>query len=1256
MAVVSVFVSSTFRDFHGERDVLVGPVRTTLDELVRPFGCRVEVVDLRWGVGAGDPEADDETKQRRVLDVCLSEIARSRPLFVGLVGDRYGWVPPAARAQRVAREAGLHAEVAGRSVTELEFLHGALVQADVVTPVFFFRELTGDVPPGWRDTDTGLLERVAGLRERIANHPATVIHRYAAVADGARVSDLSGFEALAVQVLGPPVVARAQALADERGRMDPVDAVESLFFADRTGVVAGRDELIDQVIARVRARRSVCLHGPSGMGKSALWCTAVQRLRMAGAAVVAVPVGAAPGVTSERVVVSRLAAQLGVAVPAQVSSAEQLRDWWRGLLADAGEVVVAVDSLDALEAGAVRQELGFLTGLPAGVTRLVSTTLDRQAGLLEQIGVERVPVAELAAAAVGQVATELAAAARRELPAGAVQVLTSRPRSPLWLTLAVGELMALDEDDFTAVDPAADPVAELARLVTQTVAGLPAEVGGLVEVVADRAEHRYSTAAVGALTRLLALSRSGLAPTDLTVITGYGDVVVAGVRRAFTGLIEARGAGGRWGFTHGVVQQALGQRYLHDDTERRRQTHAVITNHLATVDDTDPVRQDDLLWHALHSRGNPPAGPFLNEITDPGSPSGLRVQRVVVDALSSEVDIGQATTGADQDGLWVLLATHQTHGPDMGVEQCRRLTAAALMHARRILQANPSSAEAARDVSVSLHHVGEVAREAGQLDRAAEVYEESLQIRRRLLEAKAGGAEADRDLSLSLSNVGDVAREAGQLGRAQQAYEESLQIARRLSQANPGSALAARDLNVSLNRVGDVAREAGQSVRAQQVFEESLQIARRLLEANPGSAQAARDLSVSLSKVGDVAREAGQLDRASEVYEESLQIARRLLQANPGSAQAARDLSAALDPVGDLAAMAGQLDRASELFEESLQIARRLLDADAGSAQAARDLSVSLNNVGDVVREAGQLDRAAEVFEESLQIRRRLLDANPGSAQAARDAAVSLRKVGDVVREAGQLDRAAEVFEESLQIRRRLLDADAGSAQAARDLSVSLDRVGEVAREAGQSVRAQQVFEESLQIARRLLDADAGSAQAARDLSLSLDNVGDVAREAGQLNRASEVYEESLQIARRLLEADAGNAEAARDLSISLNRVGDVASEAGQLDQAADVFEESLQIRRRLSDANPGSAQAARDLTVSLLTCAQASGAARDVSAEGKFVVDAAELLRSTNFPALDHFKDLVSQWLSSLIPQLTNLEPDLAEACTAELHALDGT
>jgi hypothetical protein len=34
-----------------------------------------------------------ETMEGRVLPTCLAEIDRCRPYFIGILGERYGWVP-----------------------------------------------------------------------------------------------------------------------------------------------------------------------------------------------------------------------------------------------------------------------------------------------------------------------------------------------------------------------------------------------------------------------------------------------------------------------------------------------------------------------------------------------------------------------------------------------------------------------------------------------------------------------------------------------------------------------------------------------------------------------------------------------------------------------------------------------------------------------------------------------------------------------------------------------------------------------------------------------------------------------------------------------------------------------------------------------------------------------------------------------------------------------------------------------------------
>jgi tetratricopeptide (TPR) repeat protein len=96
---------------------------------------------------------------------------------------------------------------------------------------------------------------------------------------------------------------------------------------------------------------------------------------------------------------------------------------------------------------------------------------------------------------------------------------------------------------------------------------------------------------------------------------------------------------------------------------------------------------------------------------------------------------------------------------------------------------------------------------AGDLGAARDAYTESLNTRRRLAAADPGNAQAARDLSISLNNIGQVAMAAGDLGAARDAYTESLNISRRLAAADPGNAQAARDLMVSLVRLAELAAQ-----------------------------------------------------------------------------------------------------------------------------------------------------------------------------------------------------------------------------------------------------------------------------------------------------------------------------------------------------------------------------------------------------------------------------------------------------------------
>ena len=241
-------------------------------------------------------------------------------------------------------------------------------------------------------------------------------------------------------------------------------------------------------------------------------------------------------------------------------------------------------------------------------------------------------------------------------------------------------------------------------------------------------------------------------------------------------------------------------------------------------------------------------------------------------------------------------------------------------------------------------------------------------IARRLVALDPSDAEAANDISVSLEKVGDVQAALGDPAAARASHEESLAIARRLAARNPSDAGAARNLWVSLNKVGDVQVVLGDLAGASASYEEGLPIARRLAALDPTNPGPSRDLALSLTEIGDVQVARGDLAGALASYEESLAIGRRLVAQDPSDAGAARDLSVGLNKVGDVTMARGDAEGALIRYQESLTIRRRMAAQDPSHVGASRDVSVSLGRLAVVQIGRERFPEACRYIAEGLAI------------------------------------------------------------------------------------------------------------------------------------------------------------------------------------------------------------------------------------------------------------------------------------------------
>lgn len=265
-----LFVSSTFRDLQHEREHLIKETFPQLQRICEARRVDWSVVELRWGI------TEAQSRRQETLSMCLQEIERCRPFFLGILGDRYG-SRPAIPADLVAAYPWL-AKWADRSITELEILHGALNSTPSLASKarFYFRAAfdggqTEDGEPGhYSPEDASGASALADLKQRIRKS-------HFPVREGFRSPQELGNQVLEdfTAIIEECFPAEATPSSFELARLQQMDFAHSHAFSyislDTTAAV------LERCWSGATGRLAVV--AGNGMGKSALFADWLKRLQ-----------------------------------------------------------------------------------------------------------------------------------------------------------------------------------------------------------------------------------------------------------------------------------------------------------------------------------------------------------------------------------------------------------------------------------------------------------------------------------------------------------------------------------------------------------------------------------------------------------------------------------------------------------------------------------------------------------------------------------------------------------------------------------------------------------------------------------------------------------------------------------------------------------------------------------------------------------------------------------------------------------------
>lgn len=225
----------------------------------------------------------------------------------------------------------------------------------------------------------------------------------------------------------------------------------------------------------------------------------------------------------------------------------------------------------------------------------------------------------------------------------------------------------------------------------------------------------------------------------------------------------------------------------------------------------------------------------------------------------------------------------------------------------------------------ALSNLGLAYRKLGQMDRAQDAFEASIERWRRL----EGSEEREHGLARSLNNLGMTLRDSGRYADAQALFEQALGLREQIEDAE--------GVSRTLNNLGHLARLQENPAEASDLHLRALEI-RRALGDRHGVARTAGSLALALA-------EQARFEEARALLEEAMSI-RSALGDRYGEAETALQLARVEQAQGDPRAAVGQAAFTAGLARE-LGVPRLAADAlvvqgEAHAALAEPDLAAAV--------------------------------------------------------------------------------------------------------------------------------------------------------------------------------------------------------------------------------------------------------------------------------------------------------------------------
>ena len=1015
--IIRVFISSTFQDMNDERSELIKKTFPILREKAAQRDVALTEVDLRWGI------TEEESKSGRVVEICLREVENSVPFFIGIIGNRYGWIPgPGDVDERLTDRYAKVADYIRRqmSVTEIEFQFGVLDREEDMHAYFFIKEPECD--------DLEEPEKLSALRKKVRENRRYPVLTYSNPENLARqVTD--AFSKLLDDLF--PEGPMSELEKERLGERAYLNSLCRVYIKNETNFA-----VIDGWMADWE-KRYLVITGASGLGKSAL---------------------VANWIKSKHCIADNLpyhiihhfvgdGGSLGNVPHVVKSLCDQIRDLY-GFDAGEGEpkrdsralsglfdrvsaegikpLLIILDGIDQLTGAGHVKRLNWLPIVPRHV-KILFTTLEED-GTMSVFRDRRYPVFTLPPLSredrLEMVEEYLRTMYSKKLSARQIERIIDDPQNENTLVLKT----MLDElANFGVYERLDGKIEEYLR---------PDSYEAFYQVLLDNYESDFGESFVRLFLSLVTVSRRGLSEDEIVrIATPDKPLRWSQFFCSFRQHMVLRN--GLVTFAHSHIRKAAVERYLKGRQEWERTCRERICSVFGKVRtersmDEVPYQLDKLGYTEKLHGFLLDLRPFLY-LYKSDKDQLVHYWRKLTDSgysLKGYLPLTEKTKESDR--AWILKELGEVAGtgvvdPDLSLLFLQQALSSAknekdradILGALCIAMASAAKpgeslkcalealdilknllGEGNSEVAVSYNNVGMAYHMLGEHKEALPYVTKALDIWLGLF------GECHANVATSFDNLGDIYGDLDDHRKALEYGLKALEIRRSIfGDDHP-------EVARSYNNVGSRYWVLGFRQQALTYLLKALEITRLLYGENHPH------VAISYNNLGTAFRKTGDNPKALEYGLKSLKIHIRLFgEMHPSTADS-------YDNVGSSYLALGERQKALEYQLKALEIRRKLF------GDNHLDVAVSYNNLCSLHAATREYEKALEYGMKALEIRKSLLGDNHSVT------AGSYHNVGAIHYKLGAMEKALDCFMKALEIRRRVF----GESHPA--LAESYDHVG----------------------------------------------------------------------------------------------------------------------------------------------------------------------------------------------------------------------